>query len=68
MKGDKVSIHEDVRITAKCLVQRIRKQIAEQPVRYVLSIAGESGSGKSALGYAIAEELDSTGIKAIVLG
>ncbi len=68
MKGDKVSIHEDVRITAKYLVQRIRKQIAEKPVRYVLSIAGESGSGKSALGYAIAEELDSKGIKAIVLG
>ncbi len=67
MKGDNISIHEDVRITASCLVQSIRQQIAEHPVRYVLSIAGESGSGKSALGFAVAEALDSQGIRAIVL-
>lgn len=47
---------------------RILEQIRTKPTRYVLSVAGESGCGKSETGRAIADELARFGFRSVVLG
>ena len=68
MKGDVVMVEEHHRKAAKEIIHRILADIEEKETRYTLTVAGESGSGKSEMGKAIQDELADYGIKAVVLG
>lgn len=68
MKGDIVVINEYHIQAARIIVSQIADQIKTKPTRFVITVAGESGSGKSETGMAIANELEKYGIKSIVLG
>lgn len=68
MKGDIVLIQEHHKHAAEIIVSEIMDQIKAKPSRFVITVAGESGSGKSETGLAIANELEKYGIASIVLG
>jgi uridine kinase len=68
MKGDKLILQDYHRQAANKIVSHIIQDIRKKKTRYIISVAGESGSGKSETGKAIADELDKHGIKAILLG
>jgi len=68
MKGDVIVLEEHHRQAAQKIVPEIVEKIKAKKTRYVITVAGESGSGKSETGQAIAEELQKHGIKSILLG
>lgn len=68
MKGDIVLIQEHHKHAATVIVSQIVDQIKAKPSRFVITVAGESGSGKSETGVAIANELEKFGILSVVLG
>ena len=68
MKGD-VIVLEEHHIRAACaIVPDILESIKAKRGRYVVTVAGESGSGKSETGRAIADELGAHGITSVLLG
>ena len=67
MKGDIIILEEHHRKVACTIVSHLIGKIIEKPTRYALSVAGESGSGKSETALAIADELRASGIKSVVL-
>lgn len=68
MRGDKIVIEEHHRRAARDIVKSLIDLIARMERRYIITIAGESGSGKSETGKAIQEALREKNIKAFVLG
>jgi uridine kinase len=68
MKGDIIVLEEHHRRAAGLIVPHIIEKIKAKPTRYTITVAGESGSGKSETGQAIAEELAKHGLKAVLLG
>jgi uridine kinase len=68
MKGDVVVLQECHRRAAAEIVPLIIDAIRRKSTRYTITVAGESGSGKSATGRAIADELEKHGIRCVVLG
>jgi uridine kinase len=68
MKGDVIVVEEHHRLAAKEIVSSILISIQSKKSRFTVTVAGESGSGKSETGKAIQEELEKLGIKAVVLG
>jgi uridine kinase len=68
MKGDIVLLQEHHKQAANVIVSQIIDQIKKKETRFVITVAGESGSGKSETGLAIANEIEKYGLKAIVLG
>lgn len=68
MKGDILFLQEDHRRVAREIVSQIIDRIRRKNTRYIISVAGESGSGKSETAQAFADELDSLGIKSVLLG
>lgn len=68
MKGDIVVPQECHRRAAREIVPRLIDAISRKSTRYTIAVAGESGSGKSATGRAIADELEKCGIRSVVLG
>ncbi len=68
MKGDIIVLEEHHQRAARKIVPEIIKKIKGKDRRYIITVAGESGSGKSETGNAIAYELEKEGIKAILLG
>lgn len=68
MKGDVIVVEEHHRNAAREIVSSIAGDIRTMPRRYIITVGGESGSGKSETGHAIAEVLEKRGIKAVVLG
>lgn len=68
MKGDIIVIEDHHRSVAGKIVSQMIEKIKSKPARYTLTVAGESGSGKSETGQAIAEELEKYGIKSVILG
>jgi len=68
MKGDIIILEEHHKKVASVVVSHIIQKIKNKPVRYTITVAGESGSGKSETGKALAEELEKFEIKSIVLG
>jgi uridine kinase len=68
MKGDIVVIEEHHNRAAIVIVTQIAEQIIAKPTIFVITVAGESGSGKSETGMAIANELKRHGIKSVVIG
>ncbi|MBU0476127.1 MAG: zeta toxin family protein [Bacteroidetes bacterium] len=68
MKGDILVIEEHHFKAAKQIVKTIIREIKKKKTRYVITVAGESGSGKSETGKAIADELEKYSLKAALLG
>jgi uridine kinase len=68
MKGDKLILQEYHKRAAGEIVSHIIRNIKGKKNRYIITIAGESGSGKSETGKAIVDELEKFGIKSLLLG
>lgn len=68
MKGDIIVVEEHHKRAACKIVPEIVDTIKAAGRRYTITVAGESGSGKSETGKAIADELEKAGIKAVLLG
>jgi uridine kinase len=68
MKGDKLVLRDYHKRAAREIVSYILPGIRRKQSRYVITIAGESGSGKSETGKAVEDELEKFGIKSILLG
>jgi len=68
MKGDVLLLQEYHRRAASEIVPHIIDKIRNKNTRYIITVAGESGSGKSETGRAIADELAKCGIKSVILG
>jgi len=68
MKGDIILISEKHIHAAEIIVAQIAEKIKTKPTRFVITVAGESGSGKSETGLAIANALEKLEIKSVVLG
>ena len=68
MKGDVILVGEHHRKAASLIVPKIIDKIKNKSTRYIITIAGESGSGKSETAKAIADELEKQGIEAVLLG
>ena len=68
MKGDILVLQECHRRAAGMIVPQIIDAIRRKSTRYTITVAGESGSGKSETGRAIADELEKHGIRSVVLG
>ncbi len=67
MLGEKLLIGPEDRRVAAALAERLLPAIRRAEGRFLLGIAGESGSGKSVLAAALAEELEGGGIRALIL-
>ena len=67
MIGDKLIIKDKHRRAAGQIVDRILPQLQSSPRIYTITIAGESGSGKSETGQAVADALIRRGFKTLVL-
>jgi len=68
MKGDIIILEEHHRQAARHILPEIIEKIKAKAARYIITVAGESGSGKSETGQAIANELEKHGIRSVVLG
>ena len=67
MRGDKLVIRDEHRKAARGLVNLLLPSIAKKEDRFIITIAGESGSGKSEIAAVLAELLDENGIRSIIL-
>ncbi|MEZ5149254.1 MAG: hypothetical protein R2759_19840 [Bacteroidales bacterium] len=68
MKGDILIIDDNHRQAAAQVVELILKDIQNAPKKYVITVAGESGAGKSEIGRSIADKLLDYDIEAYVFG
>jgi len=68
VKGDKLVLQDYHRRAATEIVSHLIQDITKKKTRYIITVAGESGSGKSETGKAIADELDKFGITSVLLG
>ena len=68
MKGDVIVLEDHHKKVASIIAPKIVNRIKKVDTTYIITVAGESGSGKSETGLAIANELEKHGIKSILLG
>lgn len=68
MKGDIIVLEQHHIDAAAFIVPRILNNVKAKEGRYTITVAGESGSGKSETGKAIADELEKHGIGSVLLG
>jgi uridine kinase len=68
MKGDILVLQEHHKRAASQIVPMILDSITQKNTVYTITVAGESGSGKSETSLAISNELEKHGIKTIILG
>jgi uridine kinase len=68
MKGDVILVEEHHKKAAQIILHKIISDIKAKTRRYVITIAGESGGGKSEMGKAIKDALNTYQIKGVVLG
>jgi len=68
MKGDKLIIQEYHKRAASEIVPQMIESVRGKNTRYTITVAGESGSGKSETSVAIANEFEKYGIKSVILG
>ena len=68
MKGDIILIEDYHKQAASVIVPKITEKIKHKTTRYTITVAGESGSGKSEIGKAIADELEKYDIRSVLLG
>jgi uridine kinase len=67
MKGDVIIVEEHHRKAAAKIAAALADSIKRTPRIYTITVAGESGSGKSETGKALAEEIEKLGFEAAVL-
>jgi uridine kinase len=67
MRGDRILVGEEHRRAAERIVERLLPEIQATERRYTLTVAGESGSGKSETGQALADALEAREVHAVVL-
>jgi uridine kinase len=67
MRGDIILVDAEHRAAAKAIVDHLVDDIRATDRRFTITVAGESGSGKSEMGRALADELGERGIEAAVL-
>ena len=67
MKGDVVIVEEHHRRAAGVVAAQIVERIRTRAARYVITVAGESGSGKSETAKAVADELALLGVRSVIL-
>lgn len=67
MKGDIILVGEEHKNAAEQIIGRLFNEIAATDRRYTMTVAGESGSGKSETGQALADALGERGVTAVVL-
>lgn len=63
MKGDVIIVEEHHRSAAEQIVARIIDEVRAHQGRYTITVAGESGSGKSETAQALAEALEARGVR-----
>lgn len=68
MKGDIIVVDDNHRRVAGTIAAAIRARLNAKPGRFLVTVAGESGSGKSETAAALAEQLLNAGIHSAVLG
>jgi uridine kinase len=66
MKGDSIIVEAYHRRAAEKVVDMVLSEIEASDDRYTITVAGESGSGKSETAQAIADELGKKGIKSVI--
>ena len=66
MKGDVLIINDNHRKAARQCLPLILEEIKKSDNKYMLSVAGESGAGKSEIAASIAEELEKEGLKTYI--
>lgn len=62
MRGDVILVEAHHRRAAEAIVERILAAISAKAGRYTMTVAGESGSGKSETAKALAEALEARGV------
>jgi uridine kinase len=67
MKGDSIIVEEHHRKAASGVAPAIMPMLAGANGRYTLSVAGQSGAGKSETALAIAQALEARGVNCIIL-
>ncbi|MEN8907250.1 MAG: zeta toxin family protein [Clostridiales bacterium] len=67
MKGDKILIEQHHYDAARKIIDKVLNDI-EDSEKYAITVAGESGSGKSETANALKQLLEEEGIKCVVLG
>ena len=67
MRGDSIVVEEHHRRAAQKIVPVLLPVIKERGGQYALTVAGESGSGKSETAVAIADGLEEQGIESVIL-
>jgi len=68
MKGDIVVLQERHRQAAAKIVPQIIDAVRGKGTRYIITVAGESGSGKSEMARALVDEFTQYAISSVVLG
>ena len=68
MRGDRLVLLDYHRRAASEIVTHLIPRIEKKKSTYVVTVAGESGCGKSETARAIADELETAGIHSVVLG
>ena len=68
MKGDILLLQERHELAARAIVTDIIDQINKKETKFIITVAGESGSGKSEIALAISNELKKYGIMSTILG
>jgi len=67
MQGDTIVVEEHHRRAAEAIIPMILPQIEKTESRYTISVAGESGSGKSEIATALADVLKQSGVHSLIL-
>lgn len=68
MKGDILIIDEHHRRAASKVIDLISDRIKNAKTKFIITVAGESGAGKSEVAASIAEKLSESGYKSFVFG
>ena len=66
MRGDTIVVEAHHRKAAEGVARILLPQLEARPGRHTLSIAGESGSGKSETAVALAEQLSGHGLSSVI--
>lgn len=67
MRGDIILVGEEHRRAADRIIDRLIDEVKSHERRFTMTVAGESGSGKSETGRALADALEARGVDTVVL-
>jgi uridine kinase len=67
MRGDVVLVGEEHRNAAGRIADRLIDEVRKSDRRFTVTVAGESGSGKSETGQALSDAFEERGVHAVVL-